>query len=508
MLAALLLTAFWVQGAASIRDKSKTADEEDHRSYGVQILTRHTFAREVHNHNATSPWVTLNALPSWLASRSGVALPRRVALYRDRMPTIFLGVLIGWLVFAWAREAFGPWAGLLAVALFSFCPNLLAHSALITTDAMTALAIFAAGYAFWRFHARPSRARFWLAAIALGLALTVKLSGVYLLAIFPLILIVRSLATRRWVLKDFTSLGQMTVVALLVVNTVYGFEGTFSPLSRYQARSERFEALASAPVVRDLPLPLPAGFVQGVDWVFRDMARGRWTYCLGRYSRDGFAHYYLVALLTKGTLGLLALIAMALACLALPVVRRRWEVQLFLLAPILFYFVYFSLFFKFQIGLRHLLPIFPFLFVFVSQLVALQRRALTVLAWVLVAAHAASSLRVYPHYLAYFNEAIGGPLQGWRYLIDSNLDWGQDRYLARRVYVSNSPVPVIVRPSRPVAGRVMVGATALVGLNPRKHRRYAWLRDNFQPVDNVGYSWLVYDVSTDELRHCCLGPGR
>ncbi|HEX9940995.1 MAG TPA: glycosyltransferase family 39 protein [Thermoanaerobaculia bacterium] len=503
LLAALLLVAFLAQGALGIRHKSMTWDEDTHLSYGRQILTQHTFARQIHRYNATSPWVVVNALPGLAARRLGIELPPRRALYAGRISTLLLGALLGWLVFSWAREAFGPPSGLLAVTLLTFCPNLLAHSALITTDAVTTLAIFAAAYAFWRLYAQPSRARLWVAGVVLGLALTVKLSGVYLVPIFLLVLLLRGLASRRFDLKPFLSLLLLLAVALLVINAVYLFEGTFSPLSRYQPRSLRFQALASAPVLRDLPLPLPTGYVQGIDWVTQDMARGRWVYCLGRYSHNGFPYYYAVALLTKGTVGFLALIALALACLALRAPRRSWEVQIFLLVPVAFYFIYFSLFFKFQIGLRHLLPIFPFLFVFVSQLATLQRRSLRALAWLLAVAHAASSLRVHPHYLAYFNEAVGGPLQGWRYLIDSNLDWGQDRDAARHVYAPSSPVPVVIDPGGPTAGRVMVSATALVGLIPEAHKRYAWLRENFLPVDHVGYSWLVYDVSVEALRRCC-----
>jgi hypothetical protein len=501
------LAAFFVQGALSIRHESMTTDEDSHLSYGQQILLQHTFARRIHRHNATSPWMVLNALPGFVASRLGTELSPEGTLFADRIPTLLLGVLLGWLVFSWAREAFGFTAGLLAVALFAFCPNLLAHSALITTDAVTSLAIFASVYAFWRLCAQPGLARWSLAGTALGLAFTVKLTGVYLVPIFLLLLILRGLAFRRFDLKPILSFLLLLAVAVLVLNAVYLFEGTFRPLSRYLPRSQRLQSLASTPVLRDFPLPFPSGFVQGIDWVSQDVARSRWVYCLGRYSRHGFPYYYAVALLTKGTIGFLTLIGLALGRSALPAPHQSWEVQAFLLVPVVFYFIYFSFFFTFQIGLRHLLLVFPFLFVFVSQLAALKHRVLRTLAWFLVAAHAASSLRIHPHYLAYFNEAIGGPLQGWRYLIDSNLDWGQDRYVAKRVYAPSSPVPVIIAPRSPIAGRVMVSATDLVGLTPGAHRRYTWLRENFQPVDNVGYSWLVYDVSAEALRRCCAGPG-
>ncbi len=518
LLAALLLLAFLAQGALGVRFKSITTDEDSHLSYGQQILERGTFAREVHRHNATSPWMAVNALPGFVAERLGAPVPPLRALYQSRLPSLLWGALLGWLAFCWAREAFGVRAGLLALTLAAFCPNLLAHSALITTDAVTTLAIFGAVYAFWRYHARPTRLRLAVAGLALGLALTTKLSAVYLVPVLFLILAARALQRRRLELAPFGSLLLVLLIAGLTVNAVYLFEGTFTPLAEYPNRSARFQELARTPVLGRLPLPPPSGYVQGIDWTSRDMARPRWTYCLGRYSANGFPYYYAVALLTKATVGLLALIALAIA-----VSFRRGktpslgsmspstassngaDVHLFLLTPILFYFVWFNLFFHFQIGLRHLLPIFPFLFVFVSRLAELPRRSLAALAWLLAAAHAASSLRVHPHYLAYFNEAAGGPIQGWRYLIDSNLDWGQDRGAVRFDYLPNSPVPVILDPRGPTAGRVIVRVNDLVGLYPAAHPSYAWLRDHFAPVDHVGYSWLVYDVSPEDLRRCCAG---
>lgn len=508
--AALLLLAFLAQGALGVRFKSITTDEDSHLSYGQQVLTQHTFFREIHRHNATSPWMAVNALPGLIAEWRGADLSPQRALYQARLPSLLWGALLGWLVFCWAREAFGIRAGLLAVTLAAFCPNLLAHSALVTTDAVTTLAIFAALYAFWRYHVRPSPIRLHLAGIALGLALTTKLSAVYLVPVLLLILAFQTLARRRFERAAFASLLLIFLIAGLVINAVYLFEGTFTSLADSRPRSIRFQELAATPVLGRLPLPLPTGYIQGIDWTSRDMARPRWTYCLGRYSADGFPYYYAVALLTKATLGLLALMALTLLVSLRrrktppsPTTHHATNIYLFLLTPILFYFVWFNLFFHFQIGLRHLLPIFPFLFVLVSRLAELPRRSLATLAWLLAAIHAASSLRIHPHYLAYFNEAAGGPLQGWRYLIDSNLDWGQDRGAVRFEYVPHSPVPVILDPRGPTAGRIVVRANDLVGLGPASHQSYAWLREHFEPVDHIGYSWLVYDVSPADLRRCC-----
>lgn len=92
-----------------------------------------------------------------------------------------------------------------------------------------------------------------------------------------------------------------------------------------------------------------------------------------------------------------------------------------------------------KIGLRHVLPVFPFIFVFTARFfkLALERSLLSGLAFLLIIWYLISSIRIYPHYLAYFNEYVGGPTNGYKYLVDSNLDWGQDlkgskEYMERR----------------------------------------------------------------------------
>jgi hypothetical protein len=145
----------------------------------------------------------------------------------------------------------------------------------------------------------------------------------------------------------------------------------------------------------------------------------------------------------------------------------------------------------------------PFLFVAAGRVVpwARGRRPWAALAAGL-ALWTASTFWIHPHYLAYFNETVGGPGQGWRWLIDSNLDWGQDHAEVERVAAGRLP-PLIVDPGGPIAGRVAVPASGLAGTSPREAQVYAWLRDHFRPVDSIGYSWLVFDVSPEALAACC-----
>jgi hypothetical protein len=153
--------------------------------------------------------------------------------------------------------------------------------------------------------------------------------------------------------------------------------------------------------------------------------------------------------------------------------------------------------------LRYLLPAFPFLFVFAGRVAAWRpaaRPAQAVVIGLLAAWTALSSLAAHPRYIPYFNELIGGPRNGYRWLADSDLDWGQDGAYMRGEYARASPVRVWFDPTGPIAGRIAVGLTSLV-----ESPHNAWLRDHFQPSAIVRGSWAVFDLGAADVERCCAG---
>ena len=167
-----------------------------------------------------------------------------------------------------------------------------------------------------------------------------------------------------------------------------------------------------------------------------------------------------------------------------------------LFRSIFVYWTYFNFFFNSQIGVRFVLPVFALATVFCGRLLAdpvskfWQFTALMLTAWVSV-----STLSYYPHFLSYFNELVPDRKLAYRYLADSNLDWGGNEwYLAE--YTRRHP-GVIVEPDKPQAGRIVVPVNKLVGI--RNPEGYRWLRERFSPVDHIAYSFLVYDVNKEML---------
>jgi hypothetical protein len=500
-----LLILFALRGLAAMQADGTTADEPLHLAYGERALASGTFLRGDDTLNSKMPVSVLNALPEALANRDGtMSWPRR--LFLARLPSLALGALLGWLVWSWARALFGLRGGALALLLYTFCPNVLTHSHLVTTDISTSLALFAAAYALWRYLESPGRGRLLVAVAAFGLAQLTKTTAAFLFPIFALILALR-LRSRKEAVHFAGLLLLLGLGALVALNAGFLGEGTGTPLKRYTFVSAGFQSLAATPLLRDLPLPLPYAYVQGLDMVSRDSTAPYWTYLRGRYSLTGFRSYFLWAFLVKVPVATQLLLLLALGLWASGRLRAPGAED-FLLIPVLFLLLYFSLFFRLGIGVRYILPVFPFLFVFAGRVAAFRPspagscwqpvRLGALLLWL-----AAASLSVHPLYLGYFNEIAGGPANGWRWLLDSNLDWGQDDEYVRNVYAPRSPVPVLINPRGPTPGRIAVSLNRVIGLDPSIAERSAWLRDHFQPVARIRQSWWVFDVTEAGLARCC-----
>ena len=223
----------------------------------------------------------------------------------------------------------------------------------------------------------------------------------------------------------------MGTVGVLVVWAAYGFS---SPLSPDPAVSAAFDwrALEAASPLVHVPLQLArSAWVLPESWVFGFLhfvvhAESRPAFLLGEYSETGWWYYFPVTFFLKTPVPLLILSGAALARLTRQ--RGKWRLEGFVWVPVLFFFAI-TLTRNINIGHRHLLPIYPFLFVaagrVAGRLWSSPRRLGPAMLAGLAAWYAAGTLGVHPHYLAYFNELAGGPRNGYRHLVDSNLDWGQ-----------------------------------------------------------------------------------
>lgn len=361
--------------------------------------------------------------------------------------------LIGTLVcFSWAKELSGRRSGFLASAMWVFSPNILAHGSLITSDAAAASTGVFAAYMFWRWLKKPTGIRAFVAGVVLGLCVLTKTTWLILFAVWPAIFITSCILQHNVMTRSHgLQLSGLLLSGLYVLNFGYLFEGSMTPLGSYQFKSRALvgETAGSndAPrrgnrfsdsITGSIPVPLPRNFVEGIDLQKYDFEEGQPSYLRGEWRDHGWSYYYLYALAVKVPLGTGSIFALTIVSVCSTAIRKRAfrSEDLTLLLPPFSVFLLASFQLGFNKHLRYVLPIFPFLFVIASislkQLDTKRFRFGRVLIFIMLLWSAVSSLAVCPANLAYFNELAGGPENGAKHLLGSNLDWGQSLIALKR----------------------------------------------------------------------------
>jgi 4-amino-4-deoxy-L-arabinose transferase-like glycosyltransferase len=361
---------------------------------------------------------------------------------------VALGCALGAAVLLWTRRQFGLRAGAIAFFLCVLSPDVLAHGQIVTTDLAVALFVFLSVIAFRAATERVTLSRVILAGLATGAALASKFSALVLVPILIVLAVIVALSPRPLPVARYRAapravtgvaprlavlalvLLAMAAVALVFVWATYAFHPRlandaeaaasfgWSRLERPGASSAVLRAVRAAGI-------LPDAYVYGLATVLRDAPRP--AFLLGQISEQGWWYYFPATFLLKTPVPLLALLALPLFGRREKDERRR-SLRVFVWVPVAVY-VAATFMARINIGHRHLLPVYPFLFAAAGAASARaieagrgRRAAVAVLA----AWYAVSVVSVHPHYLGYFNEVLGGPSEGWRYLVDSNVDWGQD----------------------------------------------------------------------------------
>ena len=362
-----------------------------------------------------------------------------------RIAMILLAVGLGVVVFLWAREFNG--LGAASAALFVYCcdPNMLAHAAIVHTDVPFTLFFFSATYFFWLSLNDLRWTNLLLTSTFFALAAITKFSFVMILPIWLLLGLITifteepqwsritepALVTSRRgkTILLVVILGAVLLTCYLTIWLTYGLR--FDSVAYPRAQLPSLIAAAKRPwlelIVRlsNDYLFFPDSWIFGIADAFRSLERP--AFLLGEIAKEGFWMYFPIAFLTKTPLPTLILILAGL--LYLPFAKRRRRETIFLLVPVVVFFAA-AVWSHINIGVRHILPIYPFLFVWVGGVAAdfwrwgmrSMRLALAILAVWLVT----SAISIYPDHLAFFNEAAGGANNGHNILVDSNLDWGQD----------------------------------------------------------------------------------
>jgi 4-amino-4-deoxy-L-arabinose transferase-like glycosyltransferase len=352
-----------------------------------------------------------------------------------RVPMIVLTLILGWTIFVFAKDLAGPRAGVLAVALFSLDPSMLAHGRIIHTDLPAALAYLFFALTLYRYHDRPS----FRSALVVGLA-----AGAGLVTKFSLVLVgpLSAVAMAAWILRASSrglTRGQVIrhaltagLVALAVINLVYRFQRqpiVPADLAWIIAKTpEHAEAVMNG--IRAFSVLFPNYFLFGIYNVVIHNHAGHAGFLLGHYRDTGWWYYFPVVFALKATLPFLALSLAACVWGFVRLVSGRDARLLFLLGPLALY-IGVSLTSGINIGVRHFLPVYPFLFILAALLldwflrVSKRRYAAATVVALLIAAMGLETVRAYPDYVTYLNQ-FRGNRPGWQLLSDSNVEWGDD----------------------------------------------------------------------------------
>jgi len=396
------------------------------------------------------------------------------------IPFSLIGGVVCW---RWARALFGESAGLVALALWCFCPSIIGNGSMITPDVPAAALGALAAFRFWRWLRTPTWTTALIAGVTLGLAELAKTTWIILFGLWPVIWLICRWAMRRSEVgsqrsealigrrpltlspppsaladqpstinhQPFTQLAAILLTGLYVLNLGYGFDDSFRRLDSFpffsrtlsgQTRDRNAEAPGnrfSGTWLGAVPVPLPYDYLTGLDIQKQDFEIGKSSYLRGEFRYGGWWYYYLYAFLVKTPLGTLLLVPLAMLIALRQSPRLALVDSLPLIIPPLAVFVLVSSQTGFNRYFRYVVPALPFLYIALSRVALLFNRspnplavsrpalctarciAATLLIWSF-----ASSLYYWPHSLSYFNELAGGPRRGHEHLIDANIDWGQD----------------------------------------------------------------------------------
>ena len=542
----VLIALFTMQSFWFINTQSMTYDEPAHIIAGVDAWRHGRFEHWNDHPPLGRLWLTLpirdldsqftwRQMPNGYRIDSMQPLPEEMAA-RTRPMNTLLGIFLGLALWFATRRLFSEGAANVALTLFAFTPSLIANFSVVTTDGIGALFIFLVAFQLIRWRHRPG----WLQTILLGLAL-----GGLLLAKFyapPLVLLAlvlmlllkpegAALRPSQWNWKP--------ALAALVLALVTLWAGYFFHISHFKVADGQVTATFPNRGLKTwatkshlhLNVVVPAGeFFEGLRDVAMSNKRGRPAWFFGRvYPTGGIKLYYPAAIVLKWPTVLLALVLAAL----LMGVRRvcRAPADLLVMCTFAVVFLFFAIQSKYDIGERHILPLYPFALLIAGSIwehvVALRARIgaeiptwwgpkrinYNIIALLLVLGlNAADALRTAPDYLTYFNVLVR-PQNSWRYLTDSNLDWGQG-LIAVRDYELKHPGESIklayfgsvnpalygvratpLEPNDRVSGKVIVGASALSGQVLPDADSYRWLLSE-KPLEMLDRSMFLYDVKS------------
>jgi hypothetical protein len=473
-------------------------------------------------------------------------------VFLSRTMTVILSIILGIYVFLWSKELFGTVGGILSLFLYSFSPEIIAHSSLTTTDLGFALFSFLSLYYFWKFVQHINVKNFLLVSIFFGLAQLAKYTAVFLIPIFFVIIVfiafgcssvsikspMKGLNGTRTLHKFYSLMIYFFLILLiagLIINLQFGFKGLLKPINT-SFQADQFHAeyrditqfvLTKNTAVKQLagilvnrvPMPLAYPYLRGLGTMLWYAKLDHTTFAAGNYSNQGFWYYYILAFFVKTPIPLMLLFLASLFFL----LRRKHLFDLYFLGIPIILFVVIMSFSNAQIGIRHILQIYPFIFVMTGSLTTIRFRnhRLLPIFYLLLLWYFIGTIAVAPQELSYFNEFAWQ--NGYKYFADSSIEYGQSlKWLSDYLKENNIPriqlsyygsvdpgyyrinysylpssIPSYLKNNvtedcSKRTGYIAVSVNTLQGLGLRNRYCYSWLKQ-YKPEERIG-SIFLYNI--------------
>lgn len=526
LIPAVLLLLFALQSLWFMRTQSLTYDEPLHIIAGTDAW-HGRFERWNDHPPLGRMWLTvlLARTPINFTEQSNAHELRFTAMqpgpewlgWRTRPMNLILGLALGVALWFATRRIFSEGAANVALALFAFTPSLIANFSLATTDGIGALFIFLVAIQLARWRHRPATANTILMGLVLAGLLLSKFYAPPLVLLALVLMLVIDISGQRLFSRK---LNWRPALAALAIAVFLVWAGYFFHVSHLEVGNGKLVvAHPNRPVQTftthtklKLSVYIPAGeFVEGMREVIRNNHHGRPAWFLGQiYPNGGSKLYYPVTILLKWPLILVALVVLSLVLGVRKRSRDGRDLLLLLTFPLLYFA--FALISTYNIGERHILPLYPFALLIAGGLWEHLRRSRLAKTLVIIALclNAADVLRYAPDYLSYFNVAVK-PEETWQLLTDSNLDWGQG-LIALRNYQQQHPNETLhlayfgtidpglygvraapLNPGEEPTGTVVIGGTMLSGQTLDDPSAYHWLW-TYPPKRLIDHSMWLYDM--------------
>lgn len=539
-----VLAIFFILSIGSMRTNSATSDEVAHIPAGYTYWKYFDYKLNPEHPPFVKLWATLPFLvlqpnlpedsgywergDQWEFGRQFLYWSGNDAdqlYFWSRFMIVIIGMILGYYIYLWATALYGWKAGALALGLYAFDPNIIAHATIVQTDIPISAAIFILVYYFWKYTKDKTETVFSskelvVLGILVGLCFAIKYTGVYVIGFIAVLYALHLF---------FAHLKQHEHEETQKNKFIQFYEFIISDAGTKELATAG-KTFGIILLIGFFFLLATYGFVNFDEYIvgFKDVlahsTSGHPSYLLGMNSQNGWWYYFIVAFFVKTPIPTI-LLFLATFFVFFKTRIQEWHTlrnELFLLVPAGLYFLSFVVN-DINIGLRHILPAYPFLFVFAGSLMVTTWDALkepfvkykhhaTYILGVLVGWLLIGTLLAYPYYLAYFNEFTGGPENGHKYLLDSNLDWGQalketaqwlddtgyENQTIRMTYFgSEDPlyrgIDSLSIACAPTPGIHVISVNRLYDFMGNQQGCANWLKD-YEPLTVIGYSIFIYDI--------------